>query len=192
MASLYTNPPLTLNQKQNVDKVESTSDNWDSTYTTVNSNSGNWDSTSDITYLSGQIDGIEIPDLTLVESVSSNWDSTYTTVQSNSAIWGQSTPSTNNFSQPTSANFTTPFVITSATPVETYVDMTSGMELDFNRSTFLTTEAVFGVLYIKPNAFSLTATANVVGLSTLSPLVTGSYNTIVYNSAPGVSTMEVR
>lgn len=52
-----------------------TSDDWESTYTTVSSNSAIWNQAGNY-------------DHTLIETTSGDWDSTYTTVSSNSAIWG--------------------------------------------------------------------------------------------------------
>jgi len=73
--------------------VNNTSASWDSAYTTVNTtsadwtslqtvvqtNSATWNSTSDISYLSGQIDNIIIP-VTVLQSTSSSWDAAYSVV----------------------------------------------------------------------------------------------------------------
>jgi len=59
---------------------------WNSTYTTVNTNSASWEESTDVAYLSAQIDA-NTDDITNVALASGGWDSTETTVAINSADW---------------------------------------------------------------------------------------------------------
>jgi len=99
---------------------------------------------------------------------------------------------TSNFCQPVSTAYSATLTITNTTPSEIYVNMTGAMVLSFDRSSFVSTESVFGIVYVKPNAYALTADATVEGLGDLEALVTGEYNIIIYNSVPESNVMVVR
>jgi hypothetical protein len=64
-----------LNGGGDLSIIQSSSANWESTYTTVSSNSATWGT------------GGSVYDDSLLQAASGNWDSTYTTVSANSANW---------------------------------------------------------------------------------------------------------
>ena len=64
--------------------TEGDSSQWGAAYTTVNTNSASWEESTDITYLSAQVD-LNTADITNIASTSGSWDSAYTTINTNSA-----------------------------------------------------------------------------------------------------------
>lgn len=68
-----------LNGGGDLSIIQSSSANWESTYTTVSSNSATWGT------------GGSVYDDSLLQAASGDWNSTYTTVSSFSATWGEGT-----------------------------------------------------------------------------------------------------
>ena len=66
-----------LNGGGDLSIIQSSSANWESTYTTVSSNSATWGT------------GGSVYDDSLLQAASGDWNSTYTTVSSFSATWGE-------------------------------------------------------------------------------------------------------
>ena len=114
--------------------VLSSSDNWDSTYTTVSSNSATWvggggsyddsllQATSgywDSTYTTvssnsaSWVGGVSYDD-SLLQSTSGSWDSTYTTVSSNSATWSVDTIYDDSLLQSTSGSWDSTYTTVSS------------------------------------------------------------------------------
>jgi hypothetical protein len=77
----YTTGEISSIVLPDISLLESTSGNWNSVYTIVQANSALWEESTDISYLSAQID-LNTSDITNIASASANWEATYATVSS--------------------------------------------------------------------------------------------------------------